>query len=52
MTKKRLRLGNRRIVYAVHDAEQWVWVWAIRKRPPYDYEDLPKLLERIRGGQQ
>jgi mRNA interferase RelE/StbE len=46
---RRLRLGNRRIVYAVHYAEKWVWVWAIRKRPPYNYEDLPELLDRIRS---
>lgn len=31
---------NWRIIYAVNDNEKWVWVLAIRQRPPYDYEDL------------
>jgi mRNA-degrading endonuclease RelE of RelBE toxin-antitoxin system len=40
---RRLRLENWRIIYAVNDAEKWVWVLAIRQRPPYDYEDLTEL---------
>jgi hypothetical protein len=31
----------------VNDAEAWVWVLAVRKRPPYDYEDLEELLTEI-----
>jgi len=44
---RRLKLENWRIIYAVHDAEQWVWVLAVRKRPPYNYDDLTDLLSRI-----
>lgn len=40
---RRLRLGNWRIIYAVHDADQWVQVLAVRRRPPYDYGDLGEL---------
>jgi mRNA interferase RelE/StbE len=36
-----------RIVYAVCDVEQWVWVLAVRRRPPYDYNDLPELIARL-----
>lgn len=45
---RRLKLGNWRIVYAVDDSDFWVWVLAIRRRPPYDYGDLARLLARIR----
>ena len=45
---RRLRIGNWRVIYAVDDGEQWVWVLAVRKRPPYDYGDLAELLRRIK----
>ena len=44
---RRVRLDHWRIVYAVNDHEQWVWILAIRQRPPYDYSDLTELLNRI-----
>ncbi len=44
---RRLRIGNWRVIYAVNDQEQWVQVLAIRKRPPYDYGDLEKLLKSV-----
>ncbi len=44
---RRLRLGHWRIVYAVDDTQQWVWILAVRKRPPYDYGDLNQLLQRL-----
>jgi len=44
---RRFRLGPWRLVYAVHDAEAWVWVLALRHRPPYDYADLQRLLKRL-----
>jgi mRNA-degrading endonuclease RelE of RelBE toxin-antitoxin system len=44
---RRLRIGEWRIIYAVDDDAQWVWVLAVRKRPPYDYGDLAELLRRI-----
>jgi mRNA interferase RelE/StbE len=43
----RIRLEDWRIIYAVNDSEQWVWVLAIHRRPPYDYEDLAKLASRL-----
>lgn len=45
---RRLKMGNWRIVYAVDDGDGWVWVLAVRRRPPYDYGDLAGLLDRIR----
>jgi mRNA interferase RelE/StbE len=44
---RRLRVGYWRIIYCIHDSEQWVWVLAIRRRPPYDYADLAELIDRI-----
>ena len=44
---RRLRLAWWRIIYAVHDQEGWVWVLAIHRRPPYDYEDLGELVRRL-----
>jgi len=42
---RRLRLGKWRIIYLVQD-EQPV-VLAIRRRPPYDYQDLEELLKGL-----
>lgn len=44
---RRLKIRNWRIIYAVDDAARWVWVLAVRKRPPYDYGDLSELLARV-----
>ena len=44
---RRLKLRNWRIVYAVDDNARWVWVLAVRKRPPYDYGDISALLQRV-----
>ena len=43
----RLRLNRWRIVYAITEADKAVDVLAVRRRPPYDYEDLEKLLEDV-----
>ncbi len=43
----RLRLDNWRIVYAVSDGEKTVDVLAVRKRPPYRYEDLAELVGKL-----
>ncbi|HSM56742.1 MAG TPA: hypothetical protein VK879_11365 [Candidatus Sulfomarinibacteraceae bacterium] len=43
MEMRRLRLDTWRVVYAVSDEEGWVWVLAIHRRPPYDYQDLHEL---------
>jgi mRNA interferase RelE/StbE len=44
---RRIRMERWRIVYAVCDEERWVWVLAVRRRPPYDYGDLPELIARL-----
>ncbi len=45
----RLRLGKWRIIYAINATEGWVWVLGIRQRPPYDYDDLPEVVSRLRN---
>jgi mRNA-degrading endonuclease RelE of RelBE toxin-antitoxin system len=42
-----LRSGKWRIIYAVNEAEGWIWVLGIRQRPPYDYGDLPEVASRL-----
>ena len=45
---RRIRLDRWRMIYAVYDDGRWVWVLAVRRRPPYDYEDLTDLAARMR----
>ncbi len=45
---RRLRIERWRIVYAVTETELYVDILAVRKRPPYDYGDLERLLEELR----
>jgi mRNA interferase RelE/StbE len=46
---RRLRLDRWRIVYAVIETPgiNLVAVVAVRKRPPYDYDDLPDLFSNL-----
>ena len=44
---RRIRLEHWRVVYALNLAEGWVWVLGIQRRPPYDYEDLSALVDRV-----
>jgi mRNA-degrading endonuclease RelE of RelBE toxin-antitoxin system len=44
---RRIRLQSWRIIYAIHDVESWVWVLAIHQRPPYNYEDLDKIVSKL-----
>ena len=44
---RRIRLENWRIVYAINEEWSEIGVLAIQKRPPYDYEDLEKLLSEL-----
>jgi mRNA-degrading endonuclease RelE of RelBE toxin-antitoxin system len=44
---RRVRLDRWRIIYAVHDADRWVWVLGIYQRPPYDYADLQDLARKL-----
>lgn len=41
---RRYRLGHWRIIYAV---DEQPLILAIRRRPPYDYEDLEELLKKL-----
>jgi mRNA-degrading endonuclease RelE of RelBE toxin-antitoxin system len=43
---RRYRVDAWRLVYAVNDEANWVWVLAVRRRPPYDYADLADLVAR------
>ena len=44
---RRLRLDQWRLLYAVSQEEEIIDILAVRKRPPYDYGDLSKMLEDI-----
>ena len=46
---RRLRLEHWRIIYVVIEDVQQVAVLAVRRRPPYDYADLPELLHDVSG---
>lgn len=43
----RLRLDRWRLVYAIQETEQWVWILGLRRRPPYDYADLATLAQKL-----
>ena len=42
---RRIRLENWRIVYLIEPENELVSVLAVRKRPPYRYEDLDRLIK-------
>jgi len=44
---RRIRIDPWRIVYAVNEGSGWIWVLALRRRPPYGYEDLQALIDRL-----
>ena len=44
---RRYRVDDWRIIYAINETWQEIGVLAIRKRPPYDYEDLTFLLSHL-----
>jgi mRNA interferase RelE/StbE len=43
----RVRLDRWRILYLVDDTDRLIDVIAVRRRPPYDYGDLERLLEDL-----
>src|SRR4030095_1966944 len=45
MEVRRIRMANLRIIYLVEEETKLITVLAVRKRPPYQYEDLEKLLK-------
>jgi mRNA interferase RelE/StbE len=44
---RRIRLERWRIVYAITEVDRAIDVLTVRKRPPYDYGDLERLLADI-----
>jgi mRNA-degrading endonuclease RelE of RelBE toxin-antitoxin system len=44
---RRLRIENWRIVYVVEEDDLLISVLAVRKRPPYRYDDLKRLLDSV-----
>ncbi|MBP0020553.1 MAG: plasmid stabilization system [Cyanobacteria bacterium SBLK] len=44
---RRIRMDSWRILYVVDESFKEVGVIAIRKRPPYNYEDLMDLLKEL-----
>jgi mRNA interferase RelE/StbE len=46
---RRVRLDRWRILYGVVENEGIVDVLAVRRRPPYDYGDLQRLVEDLGG---
>ncbi len=44
---RRLRLDRWRILYVVDDDWEEIGILAVRRRPPYDYDDLDDLLREI-----
>ena len=44
---RRIRIDRWRIVYAITETDQAIDVLTVRKRPPYDYGDLERLLSEI-----
>lgn len=43
----RIRMEHWRIVYAINETERWVWVLGLYRRPPYDYSDLPDIVQKL-----
>ncbi len=44
---RRIRLDQWRVVYVIDEEWDTVTVVAVRKRPPYDYNDLAELLADV-----
>jgi len=44
---RRLRLDKWRVLYAITETDRTIDIFAVRKRPPYDYGDLETLLKEI-----
>ncbi len=45
---RRIRLERWRIVYSVVESELIIDILTVRKRPPYNYEDLENLLRELK----
>jgi mRNA interferase RelE/StbE len=47
ITLHRIRLSHWRIVYALEEEWKLITVLAVRKRPPYQYNDLEELIKNL-----
>ena len=46
---RRIRMDNWRIVYVIEEGDLLISVLAVRKRPPYQYDDLDELIVGLLG---
>ena len=46
---RRIRLAEWRVIYVIDEEWSEIGVLAVRKRPPYGYEDLSDLLKEFEG---
>jgi mRNA interferase RelE/StbE len=44
---RRLRIDSWRVLYVIDEEWKIITVLAVRKRPPYNYDDLRELLGRV-----
>lgn len=42
-----LRIDKLHIVYAVNQSTYFIRILTVRKRPPYNYDDLEQLLQQL-----
>lgn len=46
---RRIRIESWRVVYVIEEEWKFVTVLAVRRRPPYQYDDLAQLIKRFLG---
>jgi mRNA interferase RelE/StbE len=44
---RRIRVEGWRLIYVIEDEAEQIFVLAIRRRPPYQYDDLAQLLDDL-----
>jgi mRNA interferase RelE/StbE len=47
LEERRPRIDSWRVIYVIDENWEIITVLAVRKRPPYNYEDLRELLGRV-----
>ena len=47
LTLHRIRILSWRIIYVIEEEQETITILAVRKRPPYQYEDLENLIEGL-----
>jgi mRNA-degrading endonuclease RelE of RelBE toxin-antitoxin system len=48
----RIRVDAWRVVYAIEEELNLLTVLAVRKRPPYQYDDLRELIDELMGNEE